>query len=121
MLCTMEGWRRNFEQELEKVFTISDNESNEFFLATLVDHGDDEEAAGPSRRGGSVRGHRFVMRDREGWHHFRQAATVTILFPQFAPSIVLNQQFVPEDEIWKSLSECSMQFGRCQKRFIARI
>jgi hypothetical protein len=37
----MERWRWNFEQELEKAF----------ILATLVDHGDDEEAAGPSRRG----------------------------------------------------------------------
>jgi hypothetical protein len=52
MLCAMERWRWNFEQELEKAFTISDDESDEFFLATLVDHGDDEEAAGPSRRGG---------------------------------------------------------------------
>jgi hypothetical protein len=90
MLCAMEQWRRNFKQELEKAFTISNDESDEFFLATLVDHGDDEEAAGPSRRGGSVRGRRFVMRDREGWHHFRQAATVTILFPQFAPSDCLE-------------------------------
>jgi hypothetical protein len=44
------------------------DEFDEFFLATLVDHGDDEEAAGPSRRGGSVRGRRFVMRD-QGWYH----------------------------------------------------
>jgi hypothetical protein len=51
MLCTMERWRWNFEQELEKAFTISDHEPDEFFLATLIDHGDDEEATGPSRRG----------------------------------------------------------------------
>jgi hypothetical protein len=47
----MERWRWNFEQELEKAFTISDHEPDEFFLATLIDHGDDEEATGPSRRG----------------------------------------------------------------------
>jgi hypothetical protein len=51
MLCAMERWRRNFEQELDATFTISDDESDEFFLAMLVDHGDDEEAAGPNRRG----------------------------------------------------------------------
>ena len=35
---------------------------------TLRDPRDDEQAAGPSRRGGSRFGCRFVMRDREVWH-----------------------------------------------------
>jgi hypothetical protein len=57
------------EHDLENAFTMSDDESDEMFLATLVDPGDPTELVGPSRRGGSIPGRRFVMRDWEGWHH----------------------------------------------------